>query len=112
MSKSMTQSDDPRFTIIEDHPEFRRGMKTLGNFLSYFLTYPDSAKDNGISGEVHVKFFIEPDGTTSNIQTIKGLGYGCDEAAEYAISRLPDWKPGYQRGKPVRVQKVIPISFQ
>lgn len=100
------------FTIVEDPPTFPGGMTAVGQFLSYHLTYPKAAKEKGITGRVFVEFTITRDGTIDNIKTIKGIGWGCDESAELAIGMLPDWKPGYQRGKPVSVRMVLPISFQ
>jgi hypothetical protein len=100
------------FTVVEETPTFPGGMAGVGKFLSYHLTFPKAAKEKKVTGKVFVGFTIMPDGTIGNIKTIKGLGYGCDEAAEFAIGMLPDWKPGYQRGKPVSVRMVVPISFQ
>lgn len=100
------------FRIVEDPPKFPGGMTAVGQFISYHLTYPKAAREKGITGRVFVEFTITLDGTINNIKTIKGIGYGCDESAEFAIGMLPDWKPGYQRGKPVSVRMVLPISFQ
>jgi TonB family protein len=99
------------FTVVEETPTFPGGMTGVGKFLSYHLIYPKLAKEKKITGKVFVRFTIMPDGTIDNIKTIKGLGHGCDEAAEFAIGMLPDWKPGYQRGKAVPVSMVIPIRF-
>jgi len=100
------------FRIVEDPPTFPGGMTAVGQFLSYHLTYPKTAREKGVTGRVFVEFTITRDGTIDNIKTIKGIGWGCDESAEFAIGMLPDWKPGYQRGKPVSVRMVLPISFQ
>jgi TonB family protein len=108
----MHDTGNPMFTIVEDQPEFPGGMNKMASFLSYFLVYPDSAQANGITGRVYVQFIVQPDGTLGQIEALKGIGYGCDEAAVYAISKLPDWKPGYQRGKPVSVKMVVPITFR
>lgn len=99
------------FTVVEENPVFPGGMTGVGKFLSNHLIFPKAAKENKVTGKVFVRFTIMPDGTIDNIKTIKGLGFGCDEAAEFAIRMLPDWKPGYQRGKPVPVSMVIPIRF-
>ncbi len=42
----------------------------------------------------------------------KGIGSGCDEEALRVISSMPDWNPGRQNGKEVRVQLNMPISFK
>jgi protein TonB len=43
---------------------------------------------------------------------MKGIGGGCDEEACRIIGNAPKWKPGKQRGRPVRVKMVIPILFR
>ena len=100
------------FTIVEDPAAFPGGMNTMIKFLSFYLVYPKEAQEAGITGKVYVEFVINKNGTISDARATKGIGYGCDEAAVYAVSKLPDWKPGYQRGKPVRVKMTLPITFQ
>ncbi len=100
------------FTIVEDPASFPGGMNTMVKFLSYYLVYPKDAQEAGIKGKVYTEFVINKDGQISDVRVTKGIGYGCDEAAIYAVSQLPDWKPGYQRGEPVRVKMTLPITFQ
>lgn len=100
------------FTIVEHPASFPGGMNTMVKFLSYFLIYPFEAQNAGIKGKVLVEFIIDEIGIISDVNVTKGIGYGCDEAAAYAVNNLPDWKPGYQRGKPVKVRMTLPITFQ
>ncbi len=103
---------DRVFTIVEQKPVFPGGLKALSQFVSFNLNYPEKARENKISGTVFVEFVIAPDGSVVDVKTEKGIGYDCDEAAEQAISKLPDREPGYQRGRPVPVKMVLPISFK
>ena len=80
-------------------------------FLANNIHYPQDARDKGIQGTVHVSYVIEPNGELSNIKVLSGIGGGCDEEAIRVIRLMPAWKPGIQRGKPVRVQFHIPIRF-
>jgi TonB family protein len=100
------------FTIVEDPAKFPGGNNMMIKFLSFYLKYPKEAQDAGISGKVYVDFIINKDGRISDVNVTKGIGYGCDEAAIYAMQQLPDWKPGYQRGKPISMKMTIPITFQ
>lgn len=99
------------FTLVEKMPTFPGGMTALSNFLSYYLVYPKQALDNGVKGKVLVEFTIMKDGTIGKTRVREGIGHGCDEAAQFAVSKLPDWNPGYQSGKPVLVRMTLPIQF-
>jgi protein TonB len=42
---------------------------------------------------------------------LRGIGGGCDEEAVRVVENMPKWKPGMQRGKPVRVSFNLPVKF-
>ncbi|MBL7849943.1 MAG: energy transducer TonB [Cyclobacteriaceae bacterium] len=107
----VTENNTPYLAIVEDPAEFPGGINMLIDFLSANLQYPDSAKNNNVHGKVSVRFTVMPDGTMGNFKVLNGIGYGCDEEALRVMKLLPDWKPAYQRGKPVPVGMVIPITF-
>jgi TonB family protein len=88
------------------------GMAKFYAVISKSLRYPKEARRNRIEGKVFVQFIIERDGTISNPKVIKGLGFGCDEAAIKAIQKSPKWIPGTQRGKPVTQRYTLPIQFK
>ena len=72
---------------------------------------PKEALEKGIEGAVIVQFIVEKDGRLTNINVIRGIGYGCNEEAIRLIEIMPDWNPGRQRGQPARVQFTLPIRF-
>ena len=76
------------------------------------LRYPRQAKKMGIQGKVYIRFIVDTDGSLTNIEVLKGIGAGCDEEALRVITQAPKWKPGKQRGKPVKVRMTIPIVFK
>ncbi len=75
------------------------------------LIYPDKAKEFGIQGIVEIKVLVDEFGEVQKADVIKGIGYGCDESAEIAVY-YTKFKPGLQRGKPVKVQFIIPVEFK
>jgi len=75
------------------------------------IIYPEIAKRAGVQGRVYIKAFVDETGTVKKAEVIKGIGAGCDEAAVAAVMKTK-FKPGKQRGKPVRVQVSIPILFK
>ncbi|MEM6630984.1 MAG: energy transducer TonB [Bacteroidota bacterium] len=92
-------------------PEFPGGKRKLSRYFNRELKYPSAAKDNQVEGSVRVGFIIEPDGSISNPKVIKGLGYGCDEEAVRLIESMPIWSPGMNNGNPVRIFKILSITF-
>ncbi len=97
--------------MVEKLPEFPGGMEAWAKFLSKNLHYPAQASGEGISGRVYMSFIVEKDGKITDIQVIKAAGYGFDEEAKRVLKMAPQWKPGIQNGKPVRVRYMVPINF-
>ena len=102
------------FLIVEEFPEPEKGMAKFYEFISENLIYPTFARVNNITGKVFVEFIIESDGSMRDVKVLKGIGGGCDEEAvrviEESISEVK-WKPGNQRGVPVNVRMVLPLTF-
>jgi protein TonB len=95
------------FVAVEEMPEPIGGLKGIQEK----IVYPEIAKRMGVEGKVHVQAFVDESGKVTDVQVIKGIGAGCDEAALDAVLKTK-FKPGKQRGKPVRVQITIPINFK
>ncbi|MFC2124946.1 energy transducer TonB [Bacteroidota bacterium] len=100
------------FTIVEFQPTPNGGIAAFYEYISKNLKYPAQARRMGIGGKVFVQFVVDKDGTLTNVQCIKGIGAGCDEEAINVIKNAPSWNPGKQRGRPVKVQMIIPILFK
>jgi len=99
------------FTVVESMPEFKGGMAKLYTYLGNNIKYPVMAKESGIQGKVYVTFVVERDGSITDVRVLRGIGGGCDEEAIRVVAGMPSWKPGKQRGKPVRVQYNLPVRF-
>jgi protein TonB len=100
------------FVVVEDMPEYPGGEQAMYKWLGKNIKYPQVAKENGIEGKVFVRFIVDQTGKVKDAQVVRGIGGGCDEEALRVVNQMPDWKPGKQRGKPVKVQFTIPIHFQ
>ena len=99
------------FTIVEQQPEPVGGLQAFYKYVSETIKYPAAARRMGVSGRVYVRFVVEVDGSITNVEVMKGIGHGCDEEAVRVIAGAPAWKPGKQRGQPVRVYAMAPIFF-
>ena len=104
--------DDEVFVVVEEQAEFPGGLDSMYAYIQKNLKYPELAKEKGIEGRVFVSFIIEKDGSISNILVKRAIGGGCEEAAVEMVKNMPKWKPGKQRGKPVRFQFTLPIKFE
>lgn len=68
--------------------------------------------ENGIQGKVYIQFVIEKDGSITDVKVVRGVDASLDKEAVRVVKAMPKWKPGKQRGKPVRVSYTLPINFQ
>ncbi len=109
---SEASSRHEAFTVVEEQPSFQGGMGEFYNFVRNEIRYPKEARENGIEGKVFVQFVIEKDGSLSNVKASDGIGSGCDQEAIRVVKSAPNFLPGKQRGKAVRVKMEIPIVFQ
>ena len=99
------------FMMVEQQPDYPGGMTALRDFLSKNLNYPRDAASAGVAGKVFISFVVNTDGSLTEIQVLKGIGFGCDEEAVRVMRKMPRWKPGKQSGRTVRVKFNLPISF-
>ena len=91
--------------------EFPGGFEALGDYIAKSVVYPEQAKTDGVEGKVFVQFIVEPDGNIGDVTLLRGIGGECDEEALRVIKAMPQWKPAYFKGKPVRSRFQIPIVF-
>lgn len=95
------------FVVVEEMPELIGGMAKL----QANVNYPEMARRAGIEGRVTVQFIVNEQGEVENPQVVRGIGGGADEEALKAV-RQAKFKPGQQRGRPVRVQYSLSINFR
>lgn len=95
------------FVAVEDLPEPIGGIAAIQRA----VVYPEIAKRAGVEGTVFVEAFVDETGAVTRTNIVKGIGAGCDEAAKAAVAKTK-FKPGKQRGKPVKVRMSIPIRFR
>jgi len=103
--------DDFIFVHVDEEPEFPGGMEALQKFIEDNMQYPRIAAENNIYGKVYVTFVIDTDGTVLNPRLLRNIGGGCGAEAIRIVKMMPQWKPGMQKGKPVRVPYNLPVLF-
>ena len=110
-AKEVIAEPEPIFQIVEELPEFPGGDAARMKFLMDNIVYPRQAKEAGLEGQVMVTFVVETDGSISNVQILRGKAQLLDDEAVRVTKMMPKWKPGKQRGKAVRVQYRMPVTF-
>lgn len=87
--------------------------KNIITFINSNIRYPEGARKQGIEGTAVVRFVIGEDGkiTTDKNSVLRDPGAGIGKEALRIVNIMPDWIPGKNEGKPVKVQFTLPIRF-
>ncbi|SMO71561.1 energy transducer TonB [Fodinibius sediminis] len=101
------EEEEDFFVAVEQMPELIGGLAELQGKINY----PERARRAGIEGRVIIQFIVTENGNVEDPKVIRGIGGGADEEA-LRVVRQAKFKPGRQRGNPVRVQYSLPIIFR
>ena len=96
---------------VDVQPDFPGGLFKFYEFLKNHLRYTPEARAAGLNGRYYVTFIVNENGTISDVEMMKSIGYGQDEEVQKVLASSPAWKPGISQTRPVRTQMVLPISF-
>ena len=107
------EEEEVVFVVVETMPEFPGGQQALFKYLSENVKYPVIAQENGIQGRVICQFVVNKDGSIVEVEVVRSGGdASLDKEAIRLMKSMPKWKPGMQRGKPVRVKFTVPVNFK
>ena len=109
-----SQSDSVQtvFTVVEQMPQFPGGETALMKYLADNLRYPIRAQENGIQGIVHVQFAVDEEGRIPFAKVMKSVDKDLDAEALRVVKSMPQWIPGMQRGRKVKVLMNLPVVFR
>ena len=107
----VSQSNQSVYDQVEQMPEFPGGMPAMVEFLQTNLKYPKDAIKQQVGGRVMVMFVVETDGTLSNVRVARKVFPSLDSEAIRVVKTMPKWKPGKEKGRPVRVNFTLPVVF-
>ena len=97
-------------TIPQEHePTFNGGVQALYKYISQNFRIPNDLRS--IHGKITVVFVVDRDGRVTDVRIDKSLNEKLDQEAVRVVSSLPDWNPGIQFNRPVRVQYLVPIGL-
>lgn len=117
------------------NPSFRGGQKALTKYLQKNLQYPLLADEYGVEGKVIMTFFVERDGTLTDIsahdcriERFNTTKFSQETEAKQmqlkeqfallfakegarVIRKMPKWSPGHLNGETVRTKFNLTIHF-
>ena len=99
------------FQVVEEQPMFPGGMQEMTKFLQQNIKYPKEAQEQGKQGRVIVQFVVNKDGSIVNDSIVRSVDPLLDAEALRVVRSMPNWTPGKQKGKPVRVRFTLPVTF-
>ncbi|WP_138430647.1 energy transducer TonB [Fodinibius saliphilus] len=101
------EDEEDFFVAVEQMPQLKGGLAALQKKINY----PEMARKAGIEGRVIIQFVVTENGKVENPRVIRGIGGGADKEALRVVKEA-EFVPGRQRGKAVRVQYSLPITFR
>ena len=104
--------EEPVYKVVEVMPEFPGGMKALMDFIQKNIRYPEEVRKNGIQGRVAVSVVIDENGRVTDPVIMRSRYPALDEEALRIVELMPQWKPGMQQGKAVKVEFTFPVTFK
>ena len=111
--------EEPEETFVEEFVRVEFMPTFQGKDGSYFRNYvagqvkfPTSAVETGVSGTVYASFVIDENGKVVDARITREVHPVIDKAVLKVIENSPDWEPGIQEGRRVRVRYSIAIAFQ
>ena len=102
-----TPDGTPIYEVAEVQPELIGGLAGLQED----IVYPADARAEGVEGQVVVQFVVDEEGGVVDPVVLRSPDDRLAEAALAAV-RQARFRPGQQRGEPVRVRFAVPITFR
>jgi hypothetical protein len=106
---SVAKSLPISYEDAEVKPEFPGGYNEFMRFIGQNFRTPEV---EGLSGTIKVSFVVEVSGKITEIKILNDLGSGTGEEAKRVVAKSPNWSPGEQDGKRVRVTFQLPIIIK
>lgn len=108
------EEDDEKiiYTKVDKKAQYPGGKPALNAYLKKNLSYPQIAIDNGIQGNVMVKFVVSNKGKVKDVTVSRSVDPVLDQEAIRVVSEMPDWIPAEQRNKPCNSYYTLPVNFR
>jgi TonB family protein len=104
-------TDTKVYAFVEEMPQYPGGNEALKKYIRDNVNYPQSAKEQAISGTVYISYVVTETGKVTKVKVWKSVNKDLDNEAVRVVSSLKDFTPGKQAGKQVAVQMTVPVKF-
>lgn len=107
-----TSSTDKVYTKTQVEPTFPGGDYSWRKYITKIIgTHIDELLDEGKAGTCRVRFFVDVDGTITDIVVLSMQGTKLAGFVVDAIKKGPKWIPGQLNGQSVVAYKEQPVTF-
>lgn len=97
--------------VYKDYVEERPSFDGFYAYLGKTIKYPAVSRRLRSEGKVFVGFIVDENGKVADAEVIKGVDKYLDAEALRVVKESPDWSPGRQGGRRVKVRMVVPVIF-
>ena len=117
----LNEDGSPKVQIYQDdleertdwiEPSYPGGLAAMYQFISLQIIYPESAKEEGISGKVILSFVVGRKGEIRELKVEETPHPVLSNALLQVIKKMPRWNPGSISGVPVSVRYQLPFKFK
>jgi len=99
------------FSLVDQWPMYSGGEMGINEHIKNELKYPEEALNDSIQGRVVVRYVVQTDGNVGEIEVVESIHPLLDEEAKRVIRAMEKWKPGVQRGKPIKAAYLQAFNF-
>lgn len=97
------------YTRAQTMPQFKDGDEKA--FVKHIKSKVEAESERKVKGSYTTTFIVEKDGTLSDVKVIEGQDEKIGERVAGAVKSTEPWRPGADKGQPVRVQMRVPVQF-
>jgi beta-lactamase regulating signal transducer with metallopeptidase domain len=108
-NQQKTDSNNSKTNSEIKQPEFPGGIVAFYKFIGTNFKVPIELKG---SGKIVMTFMIEKDGSLSEFEILKDIGFGTADEVIRVLKLSPKWIPGKENNETVRVKYNLPIQIE
>ncbi len=103
---------DSIIVVLEKLPQFPGGLPAVQSYFNRKQHYPMNALLKGVQGSVLISFIVNKQGGVEMAKVAEGVDPELDWEAVRLVNTMPQWQPGYYRGKPIACMVIMPVDFR
>lgn len=107
--KKSESTDISKLGEMTVKPEFPGGVLEFYKFIGANFKVPTGLKSGG---KVFLTFMVEKDGSLSEFEIVKDLGFGTADEVIRVLKLSPKWIPGKENNEILRVKYSLPIQIE